>query len=526
MLLHYSVVYSGDVVMQLLETFSRLKIREKIFSIFGAIIVLYILNMLVSSYNIGRIKDNVDSIYQNRLLSISALLEADRDAYQSRIQIAEAIAEETANGVAYQNMIGQRIEVLNENLIQIGQRFQKFESLYLSTGGQRTRQFDLFKRAYDNVVEHSAAIESQLRDGRIASARQRYQSRYATDFDTMRTAMDKLTELSYEQTALEYQASIKQTQTITLLSYVFFALMLGFLFVAGTFLAKNIMQTLGVEPQEAALIANNLAQGNVGFELHKPTAVGLYKDMKQMVSNLGRIIGETLQVSDNLAATSRQFSAASNQISQGANTQAASTEAVASSMRQMTAAIEENANSAVQTHDISAQAVEDIASAQAAAKRTVDSMEKIAEKTAIIGEIAKQTNILALNAAVEAVRAGESGKGFAIIAAEVRNLAENSQKAAVEIDQLSASSVAVATESDKLLSTVVPSIQQTSALVDVIAIGSKQQTESSRDVTRAIQQLNQIVQQNAAAAEQMASSSQALDAQSAQLKQTMAFFRR
>ena len=72
---------------------------------------------------------------------------------------------------------------------------------------------------------------------------------------------------------------------------------------------------------------------------------------------------------------------------------------------------------------------------------TVEAMKQIADKTSIIGEIARQTNLLALNAAIEAARAGEHGKGFAVVAAEVRKLAERSQKAAGEIAELSGTSV-------------------------------------------------------------------------------------
>ena len=119
--------------------------------------------------------------------------------------------------------------------------------------------------------------------------------------------MDQLTEASYELTAAEYEKSLDQANIVMLLTYLFLALMLLFLIASGGFLSKNIMDTLGVEPHEAAAVATNLARGNLKFELGKTRATGLYLDMKQMVQNLGRIIRETLQVSDNLASASKQF---------------------------------------------------------------------------------------------------------------------------------------------------------------------------------------------------------------------------
>ena len=92
-------------------------------------------------------------------------------------------------------------------------------------------------------------------------------------------------------------------------------------------------------------------------------------------------------------------------------------------------------------------------------------MKEIASKISIIEEIARQTNMLALNAAIEAARAGEHGKGFAVVAAEVRKLAERSQKAAGEINQLSASSVKVAEKAGEMLERLVPDIQKTAELV-------------------------------------------------------------
>jgi methyl-accepting chemotaxis protein len=145
-------------------------------------------------------------------------------------------------------------------------------------------------------------------------------------------------------------------------------------------------------------------------------------------------------------------------------------------------------------------------------------------KISIIEEIARQTNMLALNAAIEAARAGEHGKGFAVVAAEVRKLAERSQKAAGEINQLSASSVKVAEKAGEMLEKLVPDIQKTAELVKEISAASNEQNTGAEQINTALQQLEKIIQQNASASEEMASTSEELSGQAEQLLGTINFF--
>ena len=144
--------------------------------------------------------------------------------------------------------------------------------------------------------------------------------------------------------------------------------------------------------------------------------------------------------------------------------------------------------------------------------------------TEVINQLAKQTNLLALNAAIEAARAGEHGKGFAVVAAEVRKLAERSQKAAGEINQLSATTLRVSEKSGEMLDKLVPDIQRTAELVQEISAASKEQDTGAEQINKALQQLEQVIQQNASAAEEMASTTEELTGQSEQLVSALSFF--
>jgi methyl-accepting chemotaxis protein len=111
-----------------------------------------------------------------------------------------------------------------------------------------------------------------------------------------------------------------------------------------------------------------------------------------------------------------------------------------------------------------------------------------------------------------------------VVAAEVRKLAERSQKAAGEINELSTSSVAVAETAGQMLAAIVPNIQKTAELVQEIAAASREQDAGAEQISKSIQQLDAVIQQNASASEEMASTAEELSGQAEQLAEMIAFF--
>ena len=270
---------------------------------------------------------------------------------------------------------------------------------------------------------------------------------------------------------------------------------------------------------------NNLATGNLTFNIEpRSKKDSLRSSIKNVAEDLTRMVISIRAASENVFSGSQAISATTEEMSQGATEQAAAAEEASSSVEQMTANIRQNADNAVETEKIATSAARDAQGSGEAVTATVGAMKEIAQKITIIEEIARQTNLLALNAAIEAARAGEHGKGFAVVAAEVRKLAERSQKAAGEINDLSSNSVDVAEKAGNLLITLVPNIQKTAELVQEISAASREQDAGADQISKSIQQLDSVIQQNASASEEMASTAEELSGQSEQLSEMISFF--
>jgi len=291
-------------------------------------------------------------------------------------------------------------------------------------------------------------------------------------------------------------------------------------------LIKNNLNMLITAMNEITSAAESIANGDLTIAIRQRSAQDkLMQALSTMVSELTRTVSEIRSIAGEVASASQSISTASVQVSKGASAQAAAAEEASSSMEEMVSNIKQNADNAQQTDKIATKSAKDAQESGKSVLEAVAAMKEIANKISIIEEIARQTNLLALNAAIEAARAGEHGKGFAVVAAEVRKLAERSQKAAGEINQLSATTLRVSEKSGEMLEKVVPDIQRTAELVQEISAASKEQDTGAEQINKALQQLEQVIQQNASASEEMASTTEELTGQAEQLVSSLTFFR-
>ena len=289
---------------------------------------------------------------------------------------------------------------------------------------------------------------------------------------------------------------------------------------------KNSLNTLITAMDDITRAAQEISRGNLTVAIHERSKEDkLMQALSAMVNDLTRTVSEIRTIASEVSSASLSISTASVEISSGATTQAASAEEASSSMEEMVSNIKQNADNAQQTDKIANKSAKDAQESGRAVVEAVTAMKEIASKISIIEEIARQTNLLALNAAIEAARAGEHGKGFAVVAAEVRKLAERSQKAAGEINQLSGTTVKVSEKAGEMLDKLVPDIQKTAELVQEITAASKEQDTGAEQINKALQQLEKVIQQNASASEEMAATTEELTGQADQLMSALGFFR-
>ena len=509
--------------MTMTRFFNKLRIRQKVLLTILPVLVVAAIGLAFQMAHLKNLEKGLLQSDQMRTSLMTILRESSEISADIRVSTVEMIVASIGDS-AFDDALFQ------ENAAQID---KLLEALIVKHqyAGQFIDSSNVSDR-YGELKRQLATLSDRLIDARQIFKSMQLNSQKTTIQPNLQV-FDKIDDVIRELAISTDEVLTQQNERV--MSNVNFLdkfLIIGFIIsmlvlaVAGFLLSEGLMNELGIEPFEASLIASNLAVGNIGFELRKPRTIGVYKSMKEMMMNLGRVVRETSTVSESLTSTAKQFAEGAERISGWASQQAASAEEVASSMEQMTASIMQNATNASTTEKISVQAAADIQEVNNSMKKTVQSMKIIVDKIELIEEIVRQTNILALNAAVEAARAGEQGKGFSVIATEIRKLAEKSSAAAEEINRLSNEGIKMANQSDELLTSVVPGIEQTALLVKEISTGSMEQNESSQQVGHALQQLNQLVQHNAAAAQEMAGNSHVLEQQANSLYETMSFFKR
>jgi methyl-accepting chemotaxis protein len=541
--------------------FNGLRFRSKLSA--GFLLVAMIAGVVggIGILFIKKIDAQDDKLYEKITVPLGDLANMAVAYQRVRINLRDAVESKDATEL---RQYRENIKNLRQT---IAERADKFEKTILTEEGRKIfKEFRDARNVYGDYINKVLELE-EAKKGAEALALLHGDAQKAALRE--QDLLDKLLESKEAQAKLvsEDNKLIAGHATHYMIAFAMFGVFMAI--ALGQLVAKVIQGQLGGDPTDVAEIAQEVAAGNLAVKIDMvgKRSDSLISAMSRMVDNLRDLVSQTVEISSGIAAASNQLHSTAEQISTGAEKVASQAGTVAASSEEMSntssdiarnctvAAVASNkttdaanAGSKVVNETISGMNI--IADRVRNTSKTIEALgarsEEIGDIVGTIEDIADQTNLLALNAAIEAARAGEQGRGFAVVADEVRALAERTTKATREIGEMikaiqSETRAAVQTmeegvhevekgaqssqQSGRALQNILDCINEVTMQINQIATASEEQTATTNEVTMNIQQINDVVTQTARGAEETASAAGQLSTQAQTLQNLINRFR-
>lgn len=335
----------------------------------------------------------------------------------------------------------------------------------------------------------------------------------------------------------------------------------------GVLIARSVLRQLGGEPADAVQVMKRAAAGDLTVDIPQSSAGSLLGELSRMLCAIRQMVGDISSKSDIVRRTAEGISVASGQVAVASHRQADSASAMAAAVEQLTVSINQISESAHDTERYSSAAATLAASGETRVAEAANEMALIAQQTSsaagairslesraaeistianVIKEIAAQTNLLALNAAIEAARAGEQGRGFAVVADEVRKLAERTSSATEEITSMIGAIQADTATAVDTMDKALPQVERgldlarqaehslreirdgagtTLERIRDVALVTQEQSAASTSIAQQVESIAQMVEETSASTQHTADSARDLDAIARELGELVARFR-
>ncbi|MBT9614157.1 MAG: methyl-accepting chemotaxis protein [Burkholderiales bacterium] len=500
-----------------------------------------------------------ESIYKDRLLSIDILNNVRN--YQNQIRINLLVARQSGDSfevMAYADKV-------NSNIFKVAQLLEDYNKRKL--GPVEKKLMDEFVEARLHFGRNGVVPMIDLMQADKFEAADKLRKEVADPaFAKVSDAIDAVIKRQSDLAKTQFEQTGKQAQAIRIGSIA--AILIGAVMalVMGTLIARSINQGVAALVKASASLADGDLTTHVPVK-GKDELCRVGSSFNQMAAQFSHLISEVNASSDQVNQTADGLSAAASQVAQGSRLQSEQAAAAANSVEQLNAAFKEIAATTVDIVSAANNARELSNRGNQVVNSAVQGIEKVAKTVnesavsisdlgqrsiqigqilSVIKDIADQTNLLALNAAIEAARAGEQGRGFAVVADEVRKLAERTTSATAEISTMVGAiqsdtrqavetmrqssedvrdGMALANEAGKALKDISHSVAQVVNMIGNIADSTRNQSEASESLTATVEEIARMAQENSRAIEQAVSASREMTDRSHGLQRIISRFR-